>query len=74
MGIVIVLVFKSFFFCVFLYIVNNLFFVFYVFDSFFFIGLDLMKIYNIIFKGIDMIEFFWKVFKNVYVFIKRFCW
>lgn len=39
-----------------------------------FLGFDLMKIYNIILKGIDVIEFLWRIGKNVVFFIKKLCW
>lgn len=72
-GIVIVPVFKSSLSCVLLYVANNLFFVFYAFDSPPFTGSDPMKTYNIILKGIDMIEFPRKVLKNAHALIKRLC-
>lgn len=41
--------------------------------SLFFLGLDFMKIYNIILRGIDMIEFLKKIVKNVVNLIKKLC-
>lgn len=49
------------------------FFFLFAFGSPPFTGSDPMKTYNIILKGIDMIEFPRKVLKNAHALIKRLC-